>query len=213
MSLLDLGDGVLWFILSITLPPNMVGWAWTLFHLTTPISSKPSPNHSDIPCKTKDRCLHVPSWGFGWVGGAVLGDCPWWLPNCPFRLIHHLSHFSFFHFWIITAVVVIFSSSYLLVLQPVPALCRSVVLSPMSFDNSLVLLMLVERLEWKMILWTGLMYMHNKLPTWQLMICVAIWHTDQILNQCHANQFLNRFIIFLKCALFWIFGWYSVFLY
>lgn len=29
MSLLDLGDGVLWFILSITLPPNMVGWVDT----------------------------------------------------------------------------------------------------------------------------------------------------------------------------------------
>ncbi len=33
--------------------------------------------------------------------------------------------------------------------KPIPALCRSTILSLMSFDSSLVLPMVVERLEWK----------------------------------------------------------------
>lgn len=92
---------------------------------------------------------------------------------CSFGVICHLSHDHsypmrqalawsfrlsvtngyFFHFWIIGPTVVTFS---LMVLQTIPTLCRSTTLSLLSFDSSLVLPIVVKRLEWKeSILWTG----------------------------------------------------------
>jgi len=65
----------------------------------------------------------------------------------------------FFHFRIMVSTSLLLTKLLADDLVANTAFCRSPIVSLMSFDSSLVLPMVVERMEWKIgILWTGFLY-------------------------------------------------------
>ena len=77
-----------------------------------------------------------------------------------------------FHSLIMVPIVVDVSPTLLMMVsQPIPALCRSTMLSLSSFDISLVLLMVLLRLEWKILIpRAGELYTHDELRSRVLVI-------------------------------------------